>query len=100
MKRPSPAFTSTIIFFLIWEMGARYLGLLFILPWPTAILKKTWDLREPLFKYHLPATLEIAVVSILLSLFLGNVSGNSYGQKRIYREEHLSNYSYNSRLYR
>ena len=71
MKRPSPALMSTIIFFLIWEIGARYLGMLFILPWPTAILKKTWDLRVPLFKYHLPATLEIAVISILLSLILG-----------------------------
>ncbi len=89
MKRPSPAFTSTIIFFLIWEMGARYLGLLFILPWPTAILKKTWDLREPLFKYHLPATLEIAVVSILLSLFLGMflailMDRSEYIEKSIY----------------
>lgn len=89
MKRPSPAFMSTIIFFLIWEMGARYLGLLFILPWPTAILKKTWDLRIPLFKYHLPATLEIAVISILLSLFLGMflailMDRSEYIEKSIY----------------
>lgn len=71
MKKPSPALMSTIIFFLFWEFIARYIGLLFILPWPTAILKKMWDLRVPLFKHHLPATLEIAVISILLSLILG-----------------------------
>lgn len=40
MKKPSPALMSTIIFFLFWEFIARYIGLLFILPWPTAILKK------------------------------------------------------------
>ena len=71
MKKPSPALMSTIIFFLFWELIARYIGLLFILPWPTAILKKMWELRIPLFRYHLPATLEIAVISILLSLLLG-----------------------------
>lgn len=71
MKKPSPALISTTIFFLVWEIGARYLGMLFILPWPTAILKKTWDLRVPLFKYHLSATLEIAAISLLISIVLG-----------------------------
>lgn len=71
MKKPSPALISTTIFFLVWEIGARYLGMLFILPLPTAILKKTWDLRVPLFKYHLSATLEIAAISLLISIVLG-----------------------------
>lgn len=71
MKKPSPALLSTVVFFLVWEAVARYIGMLFILPWPTAILKKVWDLKVPLFKTHLPATLEVAVISILISLVLG-----------------------------
>lgn len=71
MKKISPAVISTLVFFLAWEIGARYLGMLYILPWPTAIIKKIWVLREPLFKHHLMATLNIAIISTLISLSLG-----------------------------
>lgn len=71
MKKISPALVSSILFFLVWELVARYLGMLYILPWPTAILKKIWILREPLFKHHLVATLNIAVISVLISFVLG-----------------------------
>lgn len=89
MKKPSPALISTIVFFFLWEAVARYIGLLFILPWPTAILKKIWDLKEPLFKHHLPATLEVAIISILLSLILGGILAvimdkNQYIEECIY----------------
>lgn len=89
MKKLSPALVSTVIFFLVWEAGARYLGMLFILPWPTAILKKIWELRVPLFKTHLPATLEVAVISILISLVLGAflaviMDKNEYIEESIY----------------
>lgn len=89
MKKPSPALISTAVFFLVWEAAARYLGLLFILPWPTAIIKKIWDLKVPLFKYHLPATLEVAVISILFSLVLGGLLAvamdkNEYIEECIY----------------
>lgn len=73
MKRFSPSLISTMVFFLIWELIGRYIGLHFILPWPTAILKKIYELREPLFKQHLPVTLNIAIISILISLVLGGV---------------------------
>lgn len=73
MKRFSPSLISTMVFFLIWELIGRYIGLHFILPWPTAILKKIYELREPLFKQHLPVTLNIAIISILISLILGGI---------------------------
>lgn len=89
MKKLSPALVSTFIFFFAWEMGARYLGMLYILPWPTAILKKIWYLREPLFKYHLPATLNIAIISIIISLCLGMflaviMDSNKFFEESIY----------------
>lgn len=71
MKKPSLAFYSSILFFIIWEFLARYLNLKFVLPWPSAILKRMWELREALFMYHMISTLEIAVVSILFSFALG-----------------------------
>ncbi|MDP0493844.1 MAG: ABC transporter permease [Fusobacterium sp. JB021] len=71
MKKPSLAFYSSGILFIIWEIFARILNLKFVLPWPTAILKRMWELRGPLFKYHMFATLKIAIVSIILSFALG-----------------------------
>lgn len=71
MKKPSLAFYSSSIFFIVWEVFARYLNLKFVLPWPTAVLKRMWELRVPLFKYHMFATLKIAGVSIILSFALG-----------------------------
>lgn len=71
MKKLSPSVISSVIFFISWEIFARMLNLKFILPWPTAILKRMWELKEPLLKYHLVATLNISVISIVLSLVLG-----------------------------
>lgn len=71
MKKISPSFFSVSFFLIVWEIGARYLNMHYILPYPTAILKKIWILRKTLFQYHLPATLEVAGISILISLILG-----------------------------
>lgn len=73
MKKFSPSLISTLLFFILWEIVGRYIGKLFILPWPTAILKKIYELREPLFTQHLFATLKVAIISILISLILGGI---------------------------
>ena len=73
MKKFSPSLISTLVFFILWEILGRYIGMLFILPWPTAILKKIYELREPLFKQHLFATLEVAFISIFISFILGGI---------------------------
>lgn len=69
----SPAIISITAIIIFWEIGARKLGMSYILPWPTLILKKMWDLRITLLTTHLPATLEIAIISLLLSLGLGGI---------------------------
>lgn len=60
------------IFFLItWEIIARYINAMFILPSPTKVLAKIWELREPLFLVHLPATLLVTFIGLSISIVLG-----------------------------
>ncbi|MCD8508799.1 MAG: ABC transporter permease [Bacillus sp. (in: Bacteria)] len=60
-----------VIFLVIWEIVARIIGMAFILPSPTQVVVKLWDLKEILFLAHLPATLSVIVTGLLLSIVLG-----------------------------
>ncbi|MFD1706802.1 ABC transporter permease [Siminovitchia sediminis] len=61
------------LFFLLagWEWGARLYGKPFILPSPSGVLDRLWELKSILFISHLPATLAIVVIGLLLSLVFG-----------------------------
>ena len=63
-------FLFSFIFLVAWEVFARYVNLIFIFPWPTAILKKIWILKEQLFLHHTIATLKVAFISLFFSLVL------------------------------
>lgn len=67
----SPCFLSVTLFFIFWELLGRYISKPFILPCPTSILKKIWVLKNSLFLTHLPSTLKIAFISIVISMVLG-----------------------------
>ena len=43
----------------------------YIIPSPTQILTRLWELRVPLFTVHLPATMLVTAVGLLISLLLG-----------------------------
>jgi putative hydroxymethylpyrimidine transport system permease protein len=60
-----------ICFLLIWEAGASLVNMKFILPAPTDIVLKLWDLKIPLFADHLPATLLIIILGLLISIVFG-----------------------------
>lgn len=60
-----------VLFFVIWELVARYINAMYILPSPSRILQKTWELRGPLFLVHLPATLLITFIGLIISIVLG-----------------------------
>lgn len=60
-----------VIFLVIWEVVARIIGMAFILPSPTQVVVKLWDLKEILFLAHLPATLSVIVTGLVLSIVLG-----------------------------
>ena len=43
----------------------------YILPSPSQILTKLWELRGPLFTAHLPATMEVVAIGLIISVLLG-----------------------------
>ncbi len=62
-----------LIFFLLmlWQIGAMRMDAAYILPSPTQIVRRLWELREPLFKAHLPATMEVVAIGLIISIVLG-----------------------------
>ncbi|WP_204954183.1 ABC transporter permease subunit [Metabacillus crassostreae] len=60
-----------VILLCIWEIGARIVNLGFILPTPIEILLKLWELREPLFLNHLPATALVILIGLFISIVIG-----------------------------
>ncbi|MFB4162402.1 ABC transporter permease [Alteribacillus sp. JSM 102045] len=59
------------IFFIVWEISARLYDQAYILPSPTEILLKLWELRDVLFLVHLPATVQIILMGLAISIFCG-----------------------------
>jgi putative hydroxymethylpyrimidine transport system permease protein len=60
-----------LVILLVWEVGARIYNKSFILPSPTDIALKLWELKSVLFLVHLPATLLIMVIGLLISIVVG-----------------------------
>ncbi|WP_280769185.1 ABC transporter permease [Salipaludibacillus daqingensis] len=56
---------------IVWEVGARIYDKAYILPSPSGILVKLWELRQVLFYVHLPATLQIVVIGLGISMIVG-----------------------------
>lgn len=71
MKKYTSSIIVGISFFLIWEAIARKIDAAYILPSPSKILQRTWELREPLFTVHLPATLWVTFLGLAISLIFG-----------------------------
>ncbi len=89
MKKYASSIIVGISFFLIWEAIARKINAMYILPSPSKILEKIWELRDPLFTVHLPATLWVTFLGLAISLVLGVflavlMSLNEKIQKAIY----------------
>ncbi len=66
---PSALLTAALL--ILWQAFAMKLNAAYILPSPARILKRLWELKEPLFTSHLPATMEVTLVGLLISLVLG-----------------------------
>ncbi len=75
MKKPYttylPALTFLSMFLLFWQLVAMKVDATYILPTPLQILQKIWILRNVLFAVHLPATLSVTLLGLLLSLLFG-----------------------------
>lgn len=66
-----PALIFLFVLLLLWQLGAMKVGAAYILPTPIQILQRLWELRVPLFTVHLPATMLVTGVGLLISLMLG-----------------------------
>jgi len=74
MRAIQQYFAPTIVviaLIVFWELLARMIGMSFILPSPTEVVVKLWEIRSILFTVHLPATLLIILTGLGLSIIFG-----------------------------
>ncbi len=70
-KQNLPALIFLFALLMLWQLGAMEVDAAYILPSPTQILARLWELRGPLFTVHLPATMLVTGVGLAISLVLG-----------------------------
>lgn len=63
--------TIVLFIFIFWEIGAAIVNKKYILPSPTQIIMKLWELKAVLLFKHLPATMLIIIVGLLISIIIG-----------------------------
>lgn len=70
-KNQLPALIVVFVLLVVWQMGAMHMNAAYILPSPTQILDKLWQLRGPLFTAHLPATMQVTAIGLAISIVFG-----------------------------
>lgn len=71
MKKNLPSIILMIVLLGLWQIIAMIINAHYILPSPTQILVKLWTLREPLFMVHLPATMCVTGLGLIISIIIG-----------------------------
>jgi putative hydroxymethylpyrimidine transport system permease protein len=71
MRRNLPAIILMMVLLALWQVIAMIINAHYILPSPIQILAKLWELKEPLFTVHLPATLEVTTLGLIISIIFG-----------------------------
>lgn len=66
-----PAVLTGIGLLILWQIIAMCINAAYILPSPTQIAVKIWELRDPLFTVHTPATMLVTLIGLLISIVLG-----------------------------
>ena len=66
-----PALLFLFVLLILWQAGAMGMNAAYILPSPTQILVRMWELRGPLLTAHLPATLLCTGIGLGISIVLG-----------------------------
>ena len=70
-KANLPAAVLMLCLLMIWQGAAMGIDAAYILPSPVQVVQKLWELRVPLFTAHLPATMEVVGVGLVISIVLG-----------------------------
>lgn len=71
MRKHLPALILAAALLVLWQIIAGIIDAAYILPSPTQICVRLWELREPLFLVHLPATMSVTGLGLLISIVLG-----------------------------
>ena len=66
-----PAALLVLAVLMLWQWGGMGMDAQYILPSPVQILQRLWELREPLFLAHLPATMGVVGIGLVISVVLG-----------------------------
>ena len=66
-----PSLILTFLLLIIWEAAAVGIDAQYILPTPVQVIRKLWELRVILFTVHLPATMGVTVLGLVISIVLG-----------------------------
>src|SRR5690625_4010728 len=75
-----------ITLLILWEITARLIDASFILPGPTEIMVKLWDLKRLLVMEHLPVTLLVIMIGLTISILLGvGLAISMNGSKKVER---------------
>ncbi len=70
-RKRIPAIIIIVAIFVIWQIAAIIVNIPHILPAPTDILVRIWELRESLFLHHLPSTLLTIALGWAMSIAIG-----------------------------
>ena len=68
-----PAMLLIFLLLMIGQGAAMGINAAYILPTPWQVLVRLWELRDPLFGAHLPATMAVVGIGLGLSIVLGLV---------------------------
>ncbi|HWP52028.1 MAG TPA: ABC transporter permease [Clostridia bacterium] len=66
-----PAAGLVFILLMLWQAVAMNINAAYIIPSPIQILIRLWELRQTLFLVHLPATMSVTLIGLLISIVLG-----------------------------
>ena len=66
-----PAAILVLLLLMVWQAAAIGMDAAYILPSPAQVLRRLWELRKPLFCAHLPATMSVVGIGLLISIVLG-----------------------------
>ena len=66
-----PAAILVFALLMLWQMAAMGMNAAYILPSPVQVVQKLWELRGPLFTAHLPATMSVVAIGLVISIVLG-----------------------------
>lgn len=70
-KANLPAAILVFVLLMVWQGAAMGIDAAYILPSPVQVLVRLYELKEPLFKAHLPATMEVVAIGLAISIVFG-----------------------------